>query len=123
VPKKLLVNGAHFAEDLADARRFGWDVPTCHFDWVRLRDNVMAEVARIEGFYGETLANNNVTVFHERATVSGPTSVTLASGEVIEAGQDPDRHRVLARSARLSGCRAWHHVQRGVPPAAVPRAC
>ena len=27
VPKKLLVYGAHFAEDIEDARRFGWDVP------------------------------------------------------------------------------------------------
>ena len=26
VPKKLLVYGAHFAEDLEDARRFGWHV-------------------------------------------------------------------------------------------------
>ena len=49
VPKKLLVYGAHFAEDLADARRFGWDVPDCRFDWVTLRDNVLAEVARLEG--------------------------------------------------------------------------
>ncbi|HEX8534600.1 MAG TPA: FAD-dependent oxidoreductase, partial [Allosphingosinicella sp.] len=31
VPKKLLVYGAHFAEDLQDARRFGWDVPKCEF--------------------------------------------------------------------------------------------
>ena len=28
VPKKLLIYGAHFAEDLADARRFGWNAPT-----------------------------------------------------------------------------------------------
>ena len=28
VPKKLLVYGAHFAEDLEDAAMFGWDVPT-----------------------------------------------------------------------------------------------
>jgi glutathione reductase (NADPH) len=27
VPKKLLVYGAHFAEDLVDAAMFGWDVP------------------------------------------------------------------------------------------------
>ena len=27
VPKKLLVYGAHFAEDLDDAAMFGWDVP------------------------------------------------------------------------------------------------
>jgi len=33
VPKKLLVYGAHFAEDLDDAAMFGWDVPTKRFDW------------------------------------------------------------------------------------------
>src|SRR3546814_4342553 len=33
VPKKLLVYGSHFAEDLQDARRFGWKVPDCEFDW------------------------------------------------------------------------------------------
>src|SRR3546814_11441224 len=26
VPKKLLVYGSHFAEDLQDARRFGWEI-------------------------------------------------------------------------------------------------
>ena len=31
VPKKLLVYGAHFAEDLKDARRFGWNGPDCSF--------------------------------------------------------------------------------------------
>ena len=41
VPKKLLVYGAHFAEDLSDARRFGRDVPECAFDWPRLRDTVL----------------------------------------------------------------------------------
>src|ERR687896_627020 len=44
VPKKLLVYGAHFAEDLEDARRFGWEVGSCNFDWPTLRDNVLAEV-------------------------------------------------------------------------------
>ena len=32
VPKKLLVYGAHFAEDLQDARRFGWKVEGCAFE-------------------------------------------------------------------------------------------
>ncbi len=44
VPKKLLVYGAHFAEDLDDAAMFGWDVPKKRFDWPVLRDNVLAEV-------------------------------------------------------------------------------
>jgi glutathione reductase (NADPH) len=85
VPKKLLVYGAHFAEDLADARRFGWDVPECAFDWKTLRDNVLAEVDRLEVAYGETLANHKVEVVRERAVVTGPNEVGLAGGRTVSA--------------------------------------
>ena len=85
VPKKLLVYGAHFAEDLADARRFGWKVPECGFDWKVLRDNVLAEVSRISGVYEQTLDNNKVETIHERATVTGPHEVTLAGGRKVTA--------------------------------------
>ena len=85
VPKKLLVYGAHFAEDLDDAAMFGWDVPQKNFDWAVLRDNVLAEVSRLEGAYTETLTNHNVTIFHERATLTGPNSVKLASGKEVTA--------------------------------------
>jgi glutathione reductase (NADPH) len=87
VPKKLLVYGAHFAEDLADARRFGWDVPKCDFSWPVLRDNVLAEVTRLEGLYTETLTKHHVEVIKERATVVGPNEVELASGRRISAGK------------------------------------
>ena len=85
VPKKLLVYGAHFAEDLKDARRFGWNVPDCGFDWAVLRDNVLAEVDRLNGAYTNTLDSHGVEIVHERATVSGPNEVTLASGRKITA--------------------------------------
>lgn len=85
VPKKLLVYGAHFAEDLQDARRFGWDVPACSFDWKTLRDNVLAEVDRLEGIYGGILENNNVEVFDQRATITGANEVTLADGTKVKA--------------------------------------
>ena len=85
VPKKLLVYGAHFAEDLDDAAMFGWDVPQKRFDWTVLRDNVLAEVGRLEGAYTETLTNHDVTIFKERATLTGPTSVQLASGKTVTA--------------------------------------
>jgi glutathione reductase (NADPH) len=85
VPKKLLVYGSHFAEDLADAQRFGWNTDGATFDWPTLRDNVAAEVDRLEGLYGQTLDNNKVTVFRERAVVTGPNSVRLASGREITA--------------------------------------
>ncbi len=86
VPKKMLVYGAHFAEDLADARRFGWDVPECAFDWKVLRDNVLADVDRLNGLYQQTLDGNKVTTFHERARITGPHEVTLAGGRVVSAG-------------------------------------
>jgi glutathione reductase (NADPH) len=85
VPKKLLVYGAHFAEDLADARRFGWDVPRCAFDWPTLRDNVLAEVDRLNQAYTTTLNNNDVEIILERASVAGPHGVKLASGREVSA--------------------------------------
>ena len=85
VPKKLLVYGAHFAEDLDDAAMFGWDVPQKRFDWPTLRDNVLAEVGRLEGAYSDTLTNHQVRIFHERAVLAGPNSIQLASGERVTA--------------------------------------
>jgi glutathione reductase (NADPH) len=87
VPKKLLVYGAHFAEDLKDARRFGWKVPeTCEFDWQCLRENVLSEVDRINGAYTNTLQTNGAEIIHQRAVVSGPNEVTLADGTKKTAG-------------------------------------
>jgi glutathione reductase (NADPH) len=85
VPKKLLVYGSHFAEDIEDAAMFGWDVPKKRFDWPTLRDNVLAEVGRLEEAYTDTLTNHDVEIFHERAVLTGPNSLRLASGREITA--------------------------------------
>jgi glutathione reductase (NADPH) len=85
VPKKLLVYGSHFAEDLADAKRFGWNTDGASFDWNVLRDNVAAEVDRLEGLYGQTLGNNKVELFHQRAEIAGPNEVRLADGTIVTA--------------------------------------
>ena len=85
VPKKLLVYGSHFAEDLNDAAMFGWDVPNCRFDWPTLRDNVLAEVTRIEGAYTDTLTSHQVTIFKESAQLTGANSIQLASGKTLTA--------------------------------------
>jgi glutathione reductase (NADPH) len=50
-----------------------------------LRDNVLAEVSRLEGAYTDTLTNHDVTIFHERAELTGPNSLRLASGKEITA--------------------------------------
>ena len=64
VPKKMLVYGAHFAEDLEDCANFGWSVTGKKFDWTLLLDNVLKEVDRLNGAYTDTLENHDVTLFH-----------------------------------------------------------
>ena len=91
VPKKLLVYGSHFAEELQDAGHFGWSVTGKSFDWVALRDRVLGDVARIESAYTDTLGKAGVDHFLERATVTGPHGVRLASGREISA-----RHILVA---------------------------
>ena len=85
VPKKMLVYGAHFAEDLHEAERFGWDIEGASFNWKRLRDIVQEDVTRLEGLYTQTLNSNHATIFAERATVAGPNTVRLASGKEVRA--------------------------------------
>jgi glutathione reductase (NADPH) len=62
-------------------------VPQKRFDWSVLRDNVLGEVSRLEGAYTETLTSHNVAIFAERATVTGPNSLKLASGKAFTAGK------------------------------------
>jgi len=85
VPKKLLVYGSQFAEDLDHAGSYGWTLGERSFDWATLRDFVARDVDRLEKAYTTTLDNNKVEHFHERAVVTGPNSLRLASGREISA--------------------------------------
>lgn len=80
VPKKMLVYGAQFAEDLKEAENFGWQVDGARFDWAVLRDRVLADVDRLNGLYTNTLNNNKVEIIQQRAVITGPHEVTLADG-------------------------------------------
>ena len=85
VPKKLLVYGSHFAEELQDASHYGWSVTGMSFDWTVLRDTVLRDVDRINGAYTQTLESAGVERILERATITGPHSVRLASGREVTA--------------------------------------
>jgi glutathione reductase (NADPH) len=86
VPKKLLVYGAHFAEDLVDARRFGWQLGDKSFDWPTLRDNVLGEVDRLNGIYLNTLESQKVTVFAARAVFIDAHTLDVG-GQRVTAGR------------------------------------
>ncbi len=94
VPKKLLVYGSHFAEDLEDAARFGWQISGRSFDWVTLRDNVLAEVDRLNGLYQNTLDSHEVTTLHGRASFIDAHTVAV-DGQHYTA-----RHILIATGAR-----------------------
>jgi len=86
VPKKLLVYGAEFAQNFADARGFGWTVGNAAFDWATLRDNVQKEVTRLSGIYTTNLHKAGVTPFEERAELVDAHTVKLVkSGSEIRA--------------------------------------
>lgn len=97
VPKKMLVYGAQFAEDLENAKSFGWDIGERKFNWPRLRDHVLGDVDRLCGLYTETLESHNVEIFHERAEISGEHEITLASGKIVTA-----KHILICTGARPS---------------------
>ncbi|MEO0500575.1 MAG: glutathione-disulfide reductase [Pseudomonadota bacterium] len=97
IPKKLLVVGAHFAEDLEDAERFGWCIEGKRFEWDILRDNVLADVDRLEGIYESTLSSHDVTLHRGRATLLdrhtlkvGEETIT-AENILIATGSRPRR--------------------------------
>jgi glutathione reductase (NADPH) len=85
VPKKLLVYGSHFAEDLEDGRNFGWTWDNARFDWIQLRDHVLKDVDRLNRAYIDTLSSHAVTIHEQRAQLTGPNSVQLADGTIITA--------------------------------------
>jgi len=86
VPKKLLVYGAEFAQNFADAKGFGWTVGNAAFDWATLRDNVQKEVTRLSGIYTSNLHKAGVTPFEERAElVDAHTLKLVKSGSEIRA--------------------------------------
>jgi glutathione reductase (NADPH) len=114
VPKKLLVYGAHFAEDLEDARRFGWQLDGAQFDWATLRDNVLAEVSRISGAYQQTLETHKVEILTGHAVVTGPNSARIDGRDVtaktilIATGARPQLASVPGIEHAITSNEAFH---------------
>ena len=82
VPKKLLVYGAHFAEELADAAGFGWTVEGARLDWGRLVAAKDRELDRLNGIYISMLRNAGVTILDGHARLVDPHTVEIAGNRV-----------------------------------------
>jgi len=67
VPKKLLVYAAHFSDDFADAKGFGWTLPPAEFSWPRLIAAKNQEIARLSAIYEDNLRRSGVNVLQGAA--------------------------------------------------------
>ncbi|WP_095079204.1 glutathione-disulfide reductase [Pseudomonas sp. Irchel s3h17] len=77
VPKKLLVYGAHFAEDFEQSRGFGWSLDEADFDWATLIANKDHEINRLNGIYRNLLVNSGVTLHEGHAKLLDPHTVEV----------------------------------------------
>ena len=77
VPKKLMVYGSEFGAAIQHARSYGWQTGDVSFDWATLRDNVAAEVDRLNNVYRSILDRHEVTLFETRAVLKDSHTVHL----------------------------------------------
>ena len=77
IPKKLFSYAAHFREDFAIARAYGWAVGEPNFDWPTLLANKDREILRLNGVYERVLVNAGVDIHRARATVVGPNEIDV----------------------------------------------
>ncbi|MGH8248382.1 MAG: FAD-dependent oxidoreductase, partial [Gammaproteobacteria bacterium] len=77
IPKKLLVYAAHFSEDMAEARAFGWDIAHARFDWRTLISNKNREIARLNGVYERLLTDAGARIIEGRARLLDANTVAV----------------------------------------------
>ena len=81
VPKKLMVFASEYAGVVEDAQAYGWQLAQGPFDWTSFRTRLNAELDRLEKVYRSLLKGSGVETFDARATIAGPHSVKLSTGE------------------------------------------
>jgi glutathione reductase (NADPH) len=85
VPKKLLVIGSHFHQEIEDAAGFGWSIGSVKFDWPTLIANKDKEIARLEAAYTTNVEKSGARIVKTRAVFEDAHTLRLATGETVKA--------------------------------------
>lgn len=85
VPKKLLVYGAHYADDIGQAQGYGWTIDGATFDWKTLIANKDREIQRLNGIYKNLLIDSGVTLLQAHARLVDAHTVEV-DGRHYSAG-------------------------------------
>lgn len=78
IPKKMMVYGSHFKDDILTSKDYGWDIEVKGFDWEFFRKKREAELSRLSGLYSGMLEKNNVTVLKGRGQFIDDHTVQVA---------------------------------------------
>ncbi len=89
VPKKLLVYGSHFRDDLDDALGFGWQIDGARLDWPTLIAKKDRELDRLNGIYLSLLRDSGVQLFNGWGR--------LLDGHTVEVRSDTGSQRLRGR--------------------------
>ena len=84
VPKKLLVYGVHFADELEDAAGYGWTIGAHSLDWAKLIAAKDKEIDRLHGIYIKMLKDSGVEIIDGWAEIVGPHEVRI-NGRTIRS--------------------------------------
>ncbi|HEX5661118.1 MAG TPA: FAD-dependent oxidoreductase, partial [Polyangiales bacterium] len=82
VPKKLLVYGAHVAEELEEARGFGWSIPPAKFSWPSLIAAKNLELDRLNAIYRGMLTSAGVELVVGRGRLLDRNTVQVGERRV-----------------------------------------
>lgn len=114
VPKKLLVYGAHFADDFEQAAGYGWSLEDAQFDWGQLIANKNREIERLNGIYRNLLVNSGVTLLEGHGRLTGPHEVEVdgtrysAKNILIATGGWPQIPEIPGRELAISSNEAFY---------------
>lgn len=100
VPKKIMWHAAHLADQLVDARGYGFDVAVHGHDWSQLRQRRDALVERLNGIYAANLEASGVAVvpgwgvFRDARTIEVGGRRLQAERVLIATGSRPLRPQI-----------------------------
>ena len=114
IPKKLLSYAALYAEEMKDARGFGWRHGEHHFSWPALIAAKDAEIVRLSSAYRNIMEAAGVTVLEGHARILDPHLVEVggqqlaAKNILIATGSRPVKPPIPGEELAITSDDAFH---------------
>ncbi len=84
IPKKLLVYGANYFNEIEDSKFFGWEIDSFKHNWSKLINAKEKELNRLESLYKKLLKEAGVEILESYASLDSPDTV-FANNQFFKA--------------------------------------